>query len=243
MTAHQIELWTIRFSASAAVVATLEQVLSPEERDRANRFRFQHLRDAYIVGRGGLRQILSLHLGQAPAAIPLVVGKRGKPRVSGPGSSQVQFNVSHSGEFALMAISLEGLELGVDIEKHRPLPDLFDIARRYFCPEELAELKSVSSDRQEESFFLCWTRKEAYIKAIGEGLHAPLDRFQVSLKPGELARFLHVDHDAGEALRWSLHDLNTPAGYSAALAYQGEPRRIVQRPITTAEELLSIRLG
>jgi len=225
-----IDVWTVALEAPREVLQRLEAVLSSDEIERANKFRFSHLRDSYVVARGTLRHVLSGFAGVAPHELRFRSGAQGKPSLDPPG--EIKFNLSHSAGFALIGVT-SGCEIGVDIERHRHMPDLFDIARRYFCPEELADLESVPVDRQVEAFFLCWTRKEAYIKAIGEGLHAPLDQFQVTLKPEEAVRFVHVHHDPLEAGHWALHNLEAPASYAAAIAYRGPARQIRQYPVLT----------
>ena len=227
MTRGLLDLWTIPLSPAPP---ELEQLLSADEFERANRFRFKHLRDSFVAARTGLRRILSTYTTQTPAAIRFELGIRSKPRLFP--HTGLEFNLSHSGHLALLAVTVD-TEIGVDIEAHRPMPDLFDIAQRFFCPEECADLEAVMPDRRMEAFFRCWTRKEAYIKAIGEGLHAPLDQFRVNLAPNIEARFVHIDHSDAEAAQWSLHSLSVPKGYSAAVAYKGSPKELRFRSFTS----------
>jgi len=150
---------------------------------------------------------------------------------------RIRFNSSHSGALALVAVTLD-CELGVDIEQFRPMPDLQEIAARFFCAGEEAELMSVAPALREPAFFRCWTRKEAYIKAIGDGLSAPLDGFAVTLKAGAPARMIQLGGDATAAAAWTLHDLEIQSGYAAALAYRDRPRAVRLSPPLDPAELL-----
>ena len=132
-----------------------------------------------------------------------------------------------------------GLEIGVDVEQIRPLPDMQSIADRSFRPEEASEIMSLPQPERDHAFYRCWTRKEAYIKAIGDGLSAPLDDFRVTVQPNTPARFVHIEHDASAAQRWTLHDLQVAAGYAAALAYHDQPRSLSMFPITDFADLMS----
>nr|ASV46661.1 hypothetical protein [uncultured bacterium] len=133
----------------------------------------------------------------------------------------IRFNVSHSGEMALYAFA-RGRELGVDVEEVRRMEDGLHIAERFFSQAEVAVFRSLPEEIRDDAFFNCWTRKEAYIKAVGEGLSFPLHVFDVSLAPGEPARLL-ASRDPQQAERWSLRGLPDPApGYRAAIVVEGE---------------------
>jgi 4'-phosphopantetheinyl transferase len=227
-------VWSVRTAAPTSVIGHFEQVLSPDERDRAARFRFPHLRDSFILARGCLRLLLGRYLNVSPAGIQFRYGAKGKPSIDG-----VDFNMSHSGGLAVFAFT-RGCELGVDVEKMRPLDDMQNIANRFFCREEAMELMSLPPEQREHAFFLCWTRKEAYIKAVGDGLSVPLDSFRVTLKPLESAQFLHIAQDPQVAKGWTLHNFQLNSGYAAALAYYGTERPITQLPVINPAQLLSI---
>ena len=131
-------------------------------------------------------------------------------------------------------------EIGVDVEQIRPLSEMQNIADRFFCSEEAAELMSLTANQREHAFFLCWTRKEAYIKAIGDGLSAPLNDFRVTVQPGQPARFIHIAHNANDAKNWTLSDLELAPNYAAALAYRDSERPVVVSPVIDPAELLSM---
>jgi 4'-phosphopantetheinyl transferase len=115
-----------------------------------------------------------------------------------------------------------------------------DIASRFFCPEEAAEISSLPVNEHERAFFSCWTRKEAYLKATGDGLSTPLDQFRVTLKPTEPAKFVHFRQDTREAEKWTLHDLRLTSGYAAALAYRDRPRRLQVFPTIDSAEFMRL---
>lgn len=222
-----VDLWAVRTHGPDSVVDRFRDVLSPDERDRVERFRFDHLRQAFILGRGALRLLLGTYLETAPASIRFTYGSNGKPSVTS--AAGVHFNASGSGEVALFAFTL-GRELGVDVERIRPMSDMCSIAGKYFCPAEAATLRSLPSLESDQAFFRCWTRKEAYIKATGAGLSASLSDFEVTLKSDEPARFVHIGYDIHVAAGWALHNLDVLPGYAAALAYPGAPLQLHQRP-------------
>jgi 4'-phosphopantetheinyl transferase len=175
------------------------QVLSATERSRAERFLLERDRNSFIAAHGILRCLLAGYLGCAADAIQFTHGAHGKPAVSDPRlPNPLSFNLSHAHGLAAVAI-VRGREIGVDIEKIRPDFAGKEVAKRYFSAAEIAELGRLPEARRAEGFFLCWTRKEAYVKALGEGLHFPLDKFSVSLTPGEPVR-LHAE----DAIRWSI---------------------------------------
>jgi 4'-phosphopantetheinyl transferase len=224
----EVHVWIMPVRAPEAVIAGLERVLSEDELEQASRFRFPHLRDSYIVSHGVLRHLLARYLDQAPADIAFVRGAQGKPAVSP--SSPLQFNLTHSGGMAAVALA-NGCAVGIDLEHLRPMTDIEEIAGRYFCPEEAAEILALPPDKRDRAFFSCWTRKEAYIKAIGDGLSCPLDSFQVTIQPNTQPRLVHIAGDTGTAAAWTLHDLSLAPDHIAALAYRDQARIISIFPI------------
>ena len=179
--------------------------------------------------------LLGHYLNSPPGDIQFSYGAKGKPSLAV--SARVQFNMSHSGDLAMFAFTLD-CEIGVDVEAIRPMPDMEVVAERFFCAEETAELMSLPAGQRDDAFFLCWTRKEAYIKATGEGLSTPLDAFRVTLRPGEPARFVHFALDPVAAQAWSLHDLKPALQYAAALAYRDAPRPLETFRVINPKQLL-----
>jgi 4'-phosphopantetheinyl transferase len=200
-----------------AALAGLAALLDRDERDRAARFRFDRHRDAFSVARGALRTLAGRYLGAAPAALRFGYRERGKPFLIAP-PGDLTFNVSHSGDVALIAFA-RGREIGVDVEHEKPLSDLLALARTSFSANEYAALCRLASADHPQAFFACWSRKEAFIKATGEGV-AQLAAFDVSLAPGAPARLLRVPDEPG-APAWLLHELPAIAGHAAALVTAG----------------------
>lgn len=213
----EVHVWLIQLPGDGNLPDGLSRCLSTEESERAARFIFERDRARFIVAHTALREILAGYTGEEPAAIGLHTAEKGKPYLAD--HSELRFNLSHSGCWALLAVA-RNREVGVDIECIRPDRSTEDIAERFFAPAEVRELKATPPDRRVQAFFACWSRKEAYIKARGEGLRIPLDSFEVSL--GETA----VLRKAEDRERWSMCALGVPPGYAAALMVEGSGWRV-----------------
>ena len=173
-----------------------------------------------------LRQILALYFGARPEQLQFTQQEKGKPEMAAATNSiHLTFNLSHSGELALLAVALH-LQLGVDVECIRSDFGGQEIANRFFSRQEVEKLCSLPVGLRNQAFFHCWTRKEAYIKAIGEGLSKPLEDFDVAFAPGEDPALLAVRGDPDEASRWSFYDLQPGEGYAGALAVEGNSHQI-----------------
>ena len=222
----EVHVWRVALNQPAPQVQNLWQTLVAEERVRAMRFYFPRDREDFIVARGVLRALLGGYLKRHPSELCFSYSSYGKPALTTEsGGATLCFNLSHSHGLALYAIA-HRRRLGIDVEWIRP--DLADeqIAKYFFSPREIAALCALPHELQTEAFFLCWTRKEAYIKARGEGLSFPPDQFEVSLIPGEPATLLCTQGDPHEAARWSLQELVPGPGYVAALAVEGHHWRL-----------------
>lgn len=216
-------------------MARFEALLASDEKQRADRFRFDHLRRSFILTRGALRALIGRYIGVSPANIVFSYGTKGKPAVES--SDSIDFNVSHSGDFTVVAFAHDR-KIGVDVERIRPVSDLTDIAARFFCPEEFNELMSVPAEHRDRAFFLCWTRKEAYIKAKGAGLSIALNDFRVTLQPGLPAAFIRLEDGQDMATDWSLHNLELAPDFAAALAYAGNTMQLIGLPVADVASLL-----
>src|SRR6185295_13768703 len=215
----EVHLWQASLDGRPADI--FESFLSPDELERANRFHFLKDRTHFVVARGLLRNLLAAYLGVNCAQLNLSYGAKGKPFLLLDGQTQINFNLSHSHGRAAFAFS-RGRDLGVDLEY---VKDDFDdelIASRFFSRAEVFALRTVSAELRKQAFFNCWTRKEAYIKARGEGLSMPLDQFDVSLAPGEAAALLRNHKEPGETTRWSMRSVNVPSGYAGAVVVSGQ---------------------
>lgn len=215
LTADRIHVMHADLERTPEEIERLYGTLSDDERERAARFRFDIHRRRFIAARGLLRRALSEYLGVSPGGIRFSYGPKGKPAVIG---APFQFNVSHSEEVAVFAFALE-MALGVDVEHVRPLTDLEGVAQRFFSPAEWNTIRAMTPDKRVDAFFRCWTRKEAYIKATGDGLSYPLNQFEVSVSGP--AKMLSIEGNSAEASRWSMHDIALPEGYFGALAFRG----------------------
>ncbi len=191
-----------------------EAILSDSERARAAAFRFDHLRDRYIAAHCALRHTLARRVGAHPRDLQYAASTHGRPSLVNQ-SASLDFNLSHSAEFALIAIAHDA-HIGVDVEILRPIENHMTLAVRFFATGEIDVLRAMPAREADAAFLRCWTRKEAYIKALGLGLSHPLHAFEVSLDAD--ARLLHDAADPAASARWSLHDLSRPPRYIAALA-------------------------
>jgi len=227
----EVHVWRAWLEQPAAVVARLHGLLAADEADRAARFRFARDRDRYIVGRGLLRTLLGRYVQRPPADLRFGYGAFDKPAltISGP-----QFNVSHSGAVALFAFAAD-IEIGIDVEIDDANFATERIAERFFSKAEVGVLRSLPIEVQPHAFLSCWTRKEAFIKARGDGLSLALDSFDVSLAPDAAVALLRTAWSAAEPAQWWLHDLSDESrGYIAAVAMRSGARRIVSRDVIGA---------
>ncbi|MCC7416110.1 MAG: 4'-phosphopantetheinyl transferase superfamily protein [Acidobacteria bacterium] len=196
-----------------------DHVLSPDERDRARRFRFERDRQRFVTCRALLRCVLASCVDAGPGEIELTHGDFGKPRLKWPAAADLDFNVSHAGGFALFAIS-NGAAVGIDLERIRPLDDVDRLARAVFSAAEQRAFEALPPAARTRAFYDGWTRKEAYIKALGDGLQHPLDTFAVTLAPGAQAQLLHVDGRPGEPARWHLAGIDAGPAHAAAICVE-----------------------
>ena len=218
---NAVHVWRANLDQSPSQIGLLQNSLDDDERSRADRFYFSRDRERFIVARGILRAILGRYSNRAPNSVSFRYSNHGKPAlVSESDPDAIRFNLSHSHGEALYAVS-RGREIGVDLEFIRGDLETEQIAERFFSHTEIETLRALPLSLRRHAFFLCWTRKEAYIKARGEGLSLPLDQFDVSLIPGEPAALLSAQSGSVEALRWSLWNLTPASGYAAALATEG----------------------
>ena len=228
----EVHIQPVRLLGSCEAASAYSAVLSAEELQRASRFRFDHLRTRFILCRGALRMLIGRYLGVPPASVQFQYGSKGKPCVE----SGLKFNVSHSEDLAVFAFATE-LDVGVDVEQARSIPNMHQIASHFFSMEECSDLQSVDIARRSQAFFNCWTRKEAYIKAIGDGLSIPLDSFRVSLHPDHEAKLISIQNDPNATEAWSMHDFCPATGFIGAVAFKGS-NRIVTHPCVSALDLL-----
>jgi 4'-phosphopantetheinyl transferase len=215
---RDVHVWCVGLDQPPPRVASLFELLSADERVRAQRFYFAHDEQGFIVARAVLRLLLGRYLHTSPRAVELAYGEHGKPYVT---TEPLRFNLAHSQELALYAFARHR-ELGIDVEYIRPLEDYEQIAERFFSASETEALQALAPPERLEAFFRCWTRKEAFIKALGVGMRHPLHAFSVSLEPGDQTERLTLLPTPDQADRWTLRALSPAPGYVAALV--GERR-------------------
>lgn len=218
----EVHIWMINLDLDDKQVDYQYRVLSVTEKRRAARFHFERHRRRYIVSQGVMRHILSTYLDAEPSDLVYEFGDHGKPALGCVfKTSGLQFNLTHSHEIALFGI-VKGVEIGVDVEFFKEMGDINGITTRFFSPTEQAAFFSLPKDKRLQGFYNCWTRKEAFIKAIGEGLSYPLHKFDVSLAPGEPARLIRIETNPEEASRWTLNAFHPTPEYTAAVALRAK---------------------
>jgi 4'-phosphopantetheinyl transferase len=220
-----VQVWRASLDAGRAARARLRALLTDDERSRADRFVLERDRDRFTVARGFLRAVLARHLGIPAGCVRLGYQREGKPVLEG---SRLRFNLSHSGDRALLAVTLDR-EIGVDLEVLRPLRDACLLAERYFAPAEVATLRALPAAARDAAFLRCWTLKEAYVKGVGVGLSMPLDRFEVAgYAPVGAETAVRVLDPPGDT-SWTLRTLDPGRGYVGAVAVRGSGYRLTSR--------------
>ncbi|HEX8213441.1 MAG TPA: 4'-phosphopantetheinyl transferase superfamily protein [Longimicrobium sp.] len=217
---HDVHVWRVRLDLTPHLLSKLSAALDADEQARAARFRFDIHRTRFTAGRAILRHLLARYLEIRPDEMVFRYSAHGKPSLDGSAAdSGLRFNFSNAGGMGLAAFAL-GREVGVDLEELVRVADFASIAERFFSPAENEALLALPPKSRDAAFFTCWTRKEAYIKAVGEGLSIPLDSFDVTLAPGDPPRLLATRGEPGGELRWSLHELHPGPGFVGALAVE-----------------------
>jgi 4'-phosphopantetheinyl transferase len=223
LSAQEVHIWHAGLDDHAP--ERLLPLLTEDEVSRADRFHFARDRNHYIVARGLLRKLLAGYLGADAAELRFAYAEKGKPALEGSQRSLLSFNLAHSHGRAIYAFS-RSRELGVDLEFMREDFAGDKIAERFFSPVETVALQALPPELRQQAFFDCWTRKEAYIKARGDGLSMPLDEFDVSLAPGEAAALLRNHKEPAEVRRWTMRTITVAPGYVAALVVEGQDWRL-----------------
>lgn len=221
----EVHVWYADLERLKPRLPALLQVLSPKEREHAQRYRRTEDQAQYAIGHGLLRVILGRYLSVAAERLEFGRGPHGKPYLAWPVAASLRFNMAHSRACALYALA-RGRELGVDVEYVRPDFAYEEIVPQFFAPAEIAALQALPVEVRRHAFFICWTRKEAYIKAQGMGLYLPLDQFAIPFIAGQQPMLSLSADEAGEAARWSVRDLYPASGYAAALVAEGHGYRI-----------------
>lgn len=215
----ELHIWSFPLDQPKAHREQLWQTLAPDEKERAGRFYFDKDRFRYSVSRGVLRVLLGNYLTLRPKEVQFCYGEHGKPELAKRHERNgrlLRFNLSHSAGLGLAAF-IWNRAIGVDVEQVRPLEDGANIAKHYFSAAENSVFFRLPFEKQPQAFFECWTRKEAFIKAIGEGLTYPLRNFDVTLGPGAEAELVSVEGSKQSAAQWRMLSLQPAPGYTAAV--------------------------
>jgi len=217
-----VHIWRARLDDALGSAKEYAEILSNEEKRKAERFYFNRDKIRFIVGRAVLRTIIGkYYIDIEPDRLELCYGSHGKPYLSTPfQGGTLQFNQADSNGLALYAFKRIS-EIGVDLEYMRFVQDADNIVKGSFSEYEKDAFEALSENEKHEAFFNCWTRKEAFIKAIGKGLYYPLDKFDVSLAPNEPVKLISINGDRLKATKWTLIDLKPEISYAAAVAFEG----------------------
>jgi 4'-phosphopantetheinyl transferase len=215
LSADEVHVWHWEPASSSAEIPQLWKILAEDERQRAGRFLSPGHRDEFVLNHACVRALLSRYVSKPAERLVFDYSGRGKPSLRGAPS--LRFNLAHTRGRAALAVILER-EVGIDVEAICPQLDAQRIARRFFSQQEQEFLQQLSGEKLDRAFFRCWTRKEAYVKARGEGLSIPLNQFDVSVMEDQPPALLSTRPDPEEAKRWLLYDLPLAAGHAAALA-------------------------
>lgn len=219
--ADEVHVWCINLKEASTQRQLLWDLLASDERERAMRFRFQPDRDRFTVTRGCLRILLSHYVGSAPAALQFCYGTYGKPALQSTTEKKLSFNVSHSHDWALIAVG-QGQPVGIDLEQVQPDYPWDTVLDHVLSPHEQAILQELPMTARCSAFFKIWTCKEAFVKATGNGLSTPLTQFSVLDKRGTAQVALIFEGNAEPSREWAVHSLSLIPGYSAAVATIGE---------------------
>jgi len=218
----EIHIWVAVLEQPVSRLHRLAETLSSEERMKADHFHFEKDRRYFTARRGILRTILGSYLNAESSLVTFRYGRYRKPELNDAfGNGRIHFNLSHSDWVAVFAFARD-CEIGVDIEFLRDISGMEQIVEHFFSVRENELFGALGENQKREAFFKGWTCKEAFIKAVGDGLYRPLNRFEVSLLPGEPTKVLRIEGDAGEACRWSIQELNPAPNCVGALAIKAQ---------------------
>ncbi len=227
---NEIHIWRLRFSkASHDPEEFYRYFLSQDEKERADRLKFQTDRNNFLLARGHLRSLLSAYLYKEPKEFELCYGSYGKPYISKDSNpDNISFNLSHSRGTSFYALTKER-EIGIDIEYLRPVSRAQKIIDRFFSEEERAYYHNQPSGKKLETFFMLWCRREAYTKALGTGFNLPESKIDISFVTGEKKNNIDLIDNGGSSL--SMIEITVQQGYAASLAVSGVDAEISYRDI------------
>ena len=226
---NEVQIWKLKLPQQANFVAQSYHLLSEDEKNRAEKYKFNEDRDNFISSRGVLRIIAGKYLDVSPESIKFSYSSYGKPFLSlTEYPIRVNFNLSDTKGLVLYAFTLKN-EIGIDVESLHKIMDMAAVASRFFSINEVQRLKHVALAKRDDAFLSCWTLKEAYIKAIGEGLSCPLDQFEMAFTEGQKPSLLYSQWDENEKERWQMYRIQAPEGYIASLAVEGRSHNLIYK--------------
>jgi len=220
---NNVHIWNVEANFTENQIESFIDFLSFDEKKRASKFKFPKDRQVFVVARGMLRYLSGFYLKEHPKTIEFKYSEYGRP--SFLQDFRINFNVSHSGNRIIIGFSKEQI-IGVDIEKIKSDFAPLDLAKNFFSTEEVKALSQTKEPEMFQAFYRCWTRKESFIKAVGEGLSYPLDSFAVTMDDDHKARFLKIDNTKDSKKDWRLHSFVPAEGYIAAITTDGHPKKI-----------------
>lgn len=230
-----IEVVCVALESDAGPIAAARTLLSADEIARADRFAFARHGEAFALARASLRLLLAARTGLDARTLTFDYGSEGKPALCAGMAGPWRFNVSDSGDLLACAF-VQGMDIGIDIERHRLLRDRDGLAERFFAPEECEALLAVPEEERDRAFFACWSRKEAFIKADGRGMRIPLHSFRVSLEPSPAGSALLACRDEeGPLDAWLLRPFDVAPGYSGAIAIRAAAIQLAVDHTTTRD--------
>ncbi|ABG53648.1 MAG: 4'-phosphopantetheinyl transferase superfamily protein [Trichodesmium sp. St16_bin4-tuft] len=210
---NNVHIWSTNLKLSSDKIEELSTILSPDEKNRANKFYFEKDKNRFIIARGTLRTILSRYLNIEPKKLQFTYSDRGKPYLK---NTSILFNLSHSQDLALYGITKINL-IGIDLEYIRPMNDAVNLAKRFFSLQEYKLISQLPPQKQQETFFKIWTCKEAYLKATGDGLAGHLEKVEICLTPEKPVEFFSINGDIEAASHWYLYQFIPQPNYIAAV--------------------------
>ena len=222
LASDEVHVWAVSLCITPGALEALAATLSPDEKERAGKFKFEKYRNRFIAGRGVLREILGKYLQAEPATLRFSCSTNGKPALAAEfASAGIHFNLAHSEDLALVAVTRVGA-IGVDVECIRPVKEMDELVARFFSARETVLFQRLRPDEKAAAFFNLWTRKEALLKATGEGITRSLSLVEVSFLPGKPARLLAIAGDASKAAEWAVCELSPATGFVGAVAIKAE---------------------
>jgi 4'-phosphopantetheinyl transferase len=220
---EEAHVWRADLRFNECFQSSFLKLLSPDEKRRADKFHFAKDSRNFIVARGILRSLIGKYLEINPAEISFQYSEFGKPGIAA--NHSLQFNISHSENVALFAF-IKKLNVGVDVEFVKQDIEVKDIATKFFSANEVLNLLALPEKQHTLGFFNCWTRKEAFIKAVGQGLSFPLDQFEVSLEPDKPAKLLATNWEPKAVSKWSIYSMSPGANFVGSVAIEGPVKHV-----------------